>query len=72
MSEFENLYCSDCKVDQSHVDTGMSKRCVICQMERDILCSCCAGMGCIDVGDCEDGVMETCPQCQGTGKEDYQ
>lgn len=34
------------------------------------LCSSCHGSGVYDVGDCEDGVWETCPACQGTGEEE--
>lgn len=31
-------------------------------------CPSCAGMGCYDVGDCEDGVWEPCPTCEGLGE----
>lgn len=30
-------------------------------------CEGCAGLGFIDVEDCEDGVIETCPECDGEG-----
>jgi DnaJ-class molecular chaperone len=31
-------------------------------------CDSCGGSGSIDIGDCEDGVTDTCPACDGTGK----
>jgi DnaJ-class molecular chaperone len=31
-------------------------------------CDSCAGTGNLDIGDCEDGVTDTCPACNGTGK----
>ncbi len=36
------------------------------------LCNSCGGMGWIDIGDCEDGVIETCPECDGLGEKDYE
>jgi hypothetical protein len=31
-------------------------------------CDSCGGSGSIDIGDCEDGVTDTCPACNGMGK----
>lgn len=33
-----------------------------------IECPSCRGSGCIDIGDCEDGVIDVCPQCDGEGE----
>lgn len=30
-------------------------------------CDGCGGLGWIDIGDCEDGVIDTCPECEGEG-----
>lgn len=30
-------------------------------------CPSCEGMGYYDIGDCEDGVAEVCPECDGKG-----
>lgn len=30
-------------------------------------CEGCGGLGWIEKGDCEDGNIETCPVCEGTG-----
>lgn len=30
-------------------------------------CESCAGTGAIDVGDCEEGIWEACPECEGQG-----
>lgn len=37
--------------------------------EQTTLISCegCGGLGWIDLGDCEDGMTETCPECNGNG-----
>jgi DnaJ-class molecular chaperone len=32
-----------------------------------IECPSCNGLGEYDIGDCEDGVTQICPECQGTG-----
>lgn len=32
-----------------------------------VACQSCGGVGLIDVGDCEDGVEEMCPECNGEG-----
>ena len=32
-----------------------------------IECPSCFGNGWIDIGDSEDGVIDDCPQCRGTG-----
>lgn len=32
-------------------------------------CETCGGTGTIDIGDCEDGVTDECPACNGTGKQ---
>lgn len=34
-------------------------------------CQVCAGLGWVDVGNCEDGVIQFCPGCGGTGQEHY-
>lgn len=34
------------------------------------VCFSCGGTGVIDVGDCERGVLECCPTCNGRGVED--
>lgn len=34
-------------------------------------CQSCRGTGAIDIGDCEDGVIDICPECGGTGEVDY-
>lgn len=34
-------------------------------------CPTCDGMGSFTIGDCEDGVDETCPECDGKGVVDY-
>ena len=31
-------------------------------------CPSCGGMGYYDIGDCEDGVTENCPECHGLGE----
>lgn len=31
------------------------------------VCTTCAGLGGWSLGDCEDGVWETCDDCEGTG-----
>ena len=31
------------------------------------LCPSCAGAGTYDIGDCELGVTENCPECEGYG-----
>jgi len=31
-------------------------------------CGSCCGFGYIDIGDCEDGVTDDCPECNGTGQ----
>jgi len=33
-------------------------------------CPSCKGMGWYDVGDCEDGVIENCKECDGYGEVD--
>jgi DnaJ-class molecular chaperone len=33
-------------------------------------CAGCGGMGWINIGDCEEGVTDTCPECDGTGHSD--
>lgn len=33
-------------------------------------CLSCGGMGWFDVGDCEDGVITECEECEGTGEID--
>lgn len=35
-------------------------------------CKTCGGSGVIDIGDCEDGVWDTCPACDGEGIVDYE
>lgn len=35
------------------------------------VCESCKGCGVIDLGDCEDGVWETCPECCGDGVIEY-
>ena len=35
------------------------------------ICESCEGAGYTDVGDCEDGVTDTCPECRGTGEVEY-
>jgi DnaJ-class molecular chaperone len=37
------------------------------QYEEPELCSSCHGSGQFDVGDPEEGVTETCPECEGSG-----
>lgn len=39
-------------------------------MSNPYLCTSCQGMGYHDVGDCEDGVTEVCPECDGRGEID--
>lgn len=34
-------------------------------------CPTCNGMGSFTIGDVEDGVDETCPECEGRGTVDY-
>ena len=34
------------------------------------LCNTCAGLGWIDRGDCEDGVIQDCPSCEIIESED--
>ena len=31
------------------------------------LCPRCGGMGWLDIGDCEDGIIEECKECDGYG-----
>jgi len=31
-------------------------------------CPSCLGSGSFDIGDCEDGVTDDCPQCHGCGE----
>lgn len=38
--------------------------------EPRIECESCGGIGVIDIGDCEDGVWDECPRCNGKGVED--
>jgi len=33
-------------------------------------CPSCGGAGVFDIGDCEDGVWEHCPECDGRGEID--
>jgi hypothetical protein len=33
-----------------------------------MLCPSCCGAGVFDVGDCEDGVWDNCPNCDGLGE----
>jgi len=33
-----------------------------------IPCPSCEGLGCIDIGDCEDGVQDVCLECEGKGE----
>lgn len=33
-----------------------------------MICLSCGGMGYYDIEDCEDGVTETCPECDGIGE----
>lgn len=40
-------------------------------MAEPIDCQSCHGTGIIDIGDCEDGVQDDCPECGGDGKRDY-
>ncbi len=35
-----------------------------------IFCATCKGMGAYSVGDCEDGYMEECGECEGEGEYD--
>ena len=30
-------------------------------------CPSCLGLGYFDIGDCEDGVIDDCPSCDGSG-----
>jgi DnaJ-class molecular chaperone len=32
------------------------------------VCTSCAGSGSYDIGDCEDGIQEDCPECDGSGE----
>lgn len=32
------------------------------------ICPSCEGTGYYDIGDCEDGVTEACPECDGLGE----
>ena len=66
--KFDELYCYSCSAPQTHVILEAYSRCVICQNERDHLCPTCAGGGTIDIGDCEDGVWDECPECGGAGR----
>jgi len=34
-------------------------------------CESCGGAGYIDIGYCEDGVTDTCPECQGSGEVEF-
>lgn len=34
-------------------------------------CKSCHGTGVIDIGDCENGVQDSCPECGGGGEIDY-
>ena len=38
--------------------------------ERMVECPACAGLGVIDIGDCEDGIQDECPRCEGRGEEE--
>jgi len=40
----------------------------ICSTCKPLPCDSCGGMGWIDIGDCEDGVIDDCPTCDGTGE----
>lgn len=37
------------------------------ELEELISCEGCGGLGVIDMGDCEEGVWDTCPECAGEG-----
>lgn len=37
-------------------------------IEEGELCLSCCGSGNIDIGDCEDGVTDVCPECDGLGR----
>jgi DnaJ-class molecular chaperone len=41
------------------------------ESESECPCGSCAGSGWIDIGDCEDGVIDECPECHGTGIARY-
>jgi len=63
----------DITADDLHND-GPEHYCPQCQepeittkIER-FICDSCGGVGWIDVGDCEEGVTETCPECNGIGE----
>jgi len=34
-----------------------------------MICEACAGLGWVDLGNCEDGVIQICPGCGGTGQQ---
>lgn len=34
-----------------------------------VMCPSCQGAGVFDIGDSEDGIWETCPDCNGTGED---
>jgi DnaJ-class molecular chaperone len=36
-------------------------------LPKVVECASCAGLGYYDVGDCEDGVTDVCPECDGEG-----
>lgn len=36
--------------------------------EAGDLCESCQGAGEYSIGDCEDGVVECCPECDGLGR----
>ena len=40
------------------------------ELENQIECPRCEGMGYIDIGDVEDGVTEECMECNGSGSVD--
>ena len=42
------------------------------QVLRMSPCEGCAGLGWIDIGDCEDGITENCLECSGDGLVNYE
>lgn len=69
-------FCSACLEDvEGSVWDGWDKEtgrslCEACRKDERPACESCKGAGQYDVGDCEDGVVEVCPECDGTGGYD--
>jgi hypothetical protein len=38
-------------------------------LQEELDCEACGGLGWYDVGDCENGVIDVCPACDGDGKK---